>query len=50
MTRLRLVLDGGLKWLLLVVSLIAVSDVSFQWFDFRMQMRMSSQDVKNENK
>lgn len=44
------VLGGGLQWLMLVVVLIAIADASFQWFDFRRQMRMSLQDMKDENK
>lgn len=44
------VLGGGLQWLLAVVLLIAIADASFQWFDFRRQMRMSLQDMKDENK
>ena len=48
--RLGVVLGGGLQWLLLVVLLIALADASFQWFNFRREMRMSFQDMKDENK
>lgn len=48
--RLGAVLGGGLQWLMLVVVVIALADASFQWFNFRRDMRMSLQDMKDENK
>ena len=48
--RLSGVLSNGLLWLGAVVLVIAAIDASFQWNTFRKEMRMSSQDQKDETK
>ncbi len=48
--RLSGVLSSGLLWLGAVVLVIATIDASFQWNTFRNEMRMSSQDQKDETK
>lgn len=44
------VLGRGLQYLLVVLMVVAISDASFQWFNFRSSMKMSLQDQKDESK
>ena len=48
--RLASVLGNGLLWLLAVVLVVAVADAAFEWLTFRNELRMSLQDMKDENK
>ncbi len=50
LARLSAVLGRGLQWLLGVVVIVAAVDATFQWMTFRREMRMSLQDIKDENK
>lgn len=48
--RLATVLGNGLLWLLVVVLVVAAVDAAFQWMTFRKELRMSTQDMKDESK
>ncbi|MDO4637064.1 MAG: flagellar biosynthesis protein FlhB [Lautropia sp.] len=42
--------SGGMKWLLLLLAVLAAFDAPFQWFRHRADLKMTREEVKQENR